>query len=173
MSYTVNVYSPKGGQGASTVAAALAFLHARYGAAVSLVGEDEGVELSTIFGHNPPPEVTVGGVAIERAAVVVIDRGVVTSPDEAADWPGLVVMVLRPCYLALRRAVAAPRPDFVVLIEEPQRAIGAAEVREVVGPHRGLITVPFDPAVARAIDAGLLSARLPKALHPLTATVGA
>jgi hypothetical protein len=75
------------------------------------------------------------------------------------------LLVLRPCYLALRRAVAAPvRPSGVVLVTEPGRALGRSDVEQVLGvPVRAEIAI--DASVARAVDAGLLSTRLPRGLE--------
>ncbi len=73
------------------------------------------------------------------------------------------LLVVRPCFLALRRAVAAPiRPSAVVLVVEAQRTLGPADVEDVLGVP--VITVPWDSAVARAVDAGLLASRVPKPL---------
>lgn len=79
------------------------------------------------------------------------------------------LLVVRPCYLALRRAIAAPfRPSGVVLVDEGERSLGASDVAEVLGvPVRAV--VPWDPRVARAVDAGLLAARLPRSLRALAA----
>ena len=86
--------------------------------------------------------------------------------------PGLVLaaeathslLVIRPCFLALRRALAAPlRASGVVLVTEPGRALTRADVEEVLGvPVRA--QVPYDKTVARAVDAGLLTGRLPAQL---------
>ena len=75
------------------------------------------------------------------------------------------LLVVRPCYVALRRALAAPlRPSGVVLVSEPGRALGRRDVEDVLGvPVRAEIDV--EPAVARAVDAGLLSSRLPRSLE--------
>ena len=41
------------------------------------------------------------------------------------------LLVVRPCFLALRRAVAAPvRPSGVVLVREPGRSLGRRDVEE-------------------------------------------
>jgi hypothetical protein len=74
------------------------------------------------------------------------------------------LLVLRPCFLALRRAVAAPiRPSGVVLVREPGRALGRRDVEAALGvPVRAELDV--EPSVARAVDAGLLVSRLPRAL---------
>jgi len=82
-----------------------------------------------------------------------------------AAMAGLSLLVLRPCSLALRRAIAAPvRPSGVVLIREPQRALCRRDVEDVLGvPVRA--EIPYDPAVAQAVDAGLLNCKVPRALE--------
>lgn len=89
------------------------------------------------------------------------DDGGVTVAASAA----LSLLVLRPCYLALRRALAAPvRPSGVILVSEPGRSLGRRDVEDVLGvPVRA--EVAWDPAVARAVDAGLLASRVPRALE--------
>ena len=74
----------------------------------------------------------------------------------------------RPCYLALRRAVACGiHPTAVVLCTEPGRVLGPPRRRAAVGAPV-IAVVPYDPAVARAVDAGLLTGRVPPSLlHPL------
>jgi hypothetical protein len=74
------------------------------------------------------------------------------------------LLVIRPCYLALRRAMQAPlRPSGVVVIHEPGRSLSADDVRQVV-PAPVVAEVALDPAVARAVDAGMLAGRLPRSL---------
>jgi hypothetical protein len=55
------------------------------------------------------------------------------------------------------------RPSGVVLLAEPGRALTRADVAEVVGVPV-VAEVALDPAVARAVDAGLLPVRLPRGL---------
>ena len=74
------------------------------------------------------------------------------------------LLVTRACYLALRRAVAVPcRPDGVVLIVEPGRSLRTSDVATAVGAPV-VAAVSHDPAIARAVDSGLLAARLPRLL---------
>ena len=75
------------------------------------------------------------------------------------------LLVLRPCYLALRRALAAPiRPSAVVLVGEPGRALTRRDIEDVLGvPVRA--EVDYDPSIARAVDAGLLAGRVPRSLE--------
>jgi MinD-like ATPase involved in chromosome partitioning or flagellar assembly len=88
-------------------------------------------------------------------------EGVAASVAAAADRS---VLVTRACFLALRKALAAPlRPTEVVLLDEPGRALRAGDVEDVLGVPV-VAEVAVDPAVARAVDAGLLAARLPRGL---------
>lgn len=76
----------------------------------------------------------------------------------------LSLLVVRPCYLALRRAVAAPqRPTGIVLVDEAERALDVVDIEEALGAPV-VAVVPQRPEIARAVDAGLLAGRLPKAL---------
>jgi MinD-like ATPase involved in chromosome partitioning or flagellar assembly len=99
--------------------------------------------------------------------VVVVDCGPPGSSVGLmmAAGAGLSLLVIRPCYVALRRALAAPlRPSAVVLVEEHGRSLGRRDVEDVLGvPVRAQI--PWDPAVARSVDAGLLGTRIPRPLH--------
>ena len=97
----------------------------------------------------------------ERRSIVV-DAGSVGEPPpaivRAADH---ALLVTRPCYLALRAALRQPtRPTGVVLVEEPGRALRAPDIEASLGVPV-VATVLLDPAIARAVDAGLLLARLP------------
>jgi MinD-like ATPase involved in chromosome partitioning or flagellar assembly len=73
------------------------------------------------------------------------------------------LLVVRPCFLALRRAINAPvRPSAVLLVAERDRTLAAADVEDVLGVP--VHEVPCDPGVARAVDAGLLAGRVPRVL---------
>jgi MinD-like ATPase involved in chromosome partitioning or flagellar assembly len=74
------------------------------------------------------------------------------------------ILVTRPCFLSLRRALTMPlRPSEVVLLTEPGRALTKEDVEACVGAPV-IAEVAVDPQVARAVDAGLLATRLPRAL---------
>ena len=125
-------------------------------------------------GDGPPPtEDSVGAVMGALSATgldVVLDAGVVRRCGgvdplvvavAAADHS---LMVVRPCYLVLRAGVATEeRPDGVVVVEEPGRALVSRDVADVLAAPV-MATVPLDPAVARAVDAGVLARRLPRVL---------
>jgi len=101
---------------------------------------------------------------------VVVDVGVVHRCGAFDPLVALVstadhsLMVVRPCYLVLRAGVSAEeRPDGVVVVEEPGRALVSRDVADVLAAPV-MATVPLDPAVARAVDAGVLARRLPRVL---------
>jgi hypothetical protein len=119
---------------------------------------------------GPPHRLEVlAAVLASGSRLAVADCGVLPRED---DGPATVaraathsLLVTRPCYLALKRAVALPlRPSGIVLVTEPGRALQRSDVESVVGaPVRA--EVAFDPAVARAVDAGVLASRIPRALE--------
>lgn len=132
-------------------------------------------------GPAPDPSGTQLAVLVSmlraERRVVVVDVGCPAVPGEGADPPWAVagsvlagsaaasVLVVRPCYLALRRAVAVGvRPTGVVVVSEPWRALRAGDVAQAVGAPV-LAEVPVDAAVARVVDAGLLTSRLPRSLE--------
>ena len=120
-------------------------------------------------GAGPSP--TSGGerlvAALAGGAPAVVDCGPPGDPLglAVAASASLSLLVLRPCYLAVRRALAAPiRPSGLVLVSEPRRTLTRRDIEEVLGvPVR--TEVAWDPAVARSVDAGLLGGRVPRALE--------
>ena len=76
------------------------------------------------------------------------------------------VIVVRGCYLALRRAVRlelTANATGAVFVDEGGRALGAHDVANVLGVPV-LATVSMRASTARAVDAGVLPTRLPDAL---------
>lgn len=109
-------------------------------------------------------------LAAEPRAVVA-DCGLLTTADTdavaaqlaAAGTPSL--LVLRPCFLALRRAVRlVQRPTGIVLVVEDGRAITVDDIESVLGAPV-VARVRLSPQVARAVDAGLLASALPRSLE--------
>ena len=97
-----------------------------------------------------------------RLSTTVLSTALVAALAAEADHSLLVV---RPCFLALRRAVRAPlRPTGVVLVEEAGRALVSADVEDALSvPVQAVVSVTAQ--VARAVDAGLLASRLPRTLE--------
>jgi hypothetical protein len=97
-----------------------------------------------------------------EARRIIVDAGSACAPPpelvRAADH---TLLVTRACYLALRAASrSVVRPTGIVLVEEPGRALRAADIEASLGAPV-VATVLVDPAVARAVDAGLLTSHLP------------
>jgi Mrp family chromosome partitioning ATPase len=118
---------------------------------------------------GPGPRIEAFVAALDPGRSVIVDCGVLDGREPARSVVAArsthSLLVTRACYLALRRAADPPlRPSGVVLITEPGRALDRDDVEKVVGaPVRA--EVPLDPAVARAVDAGLLASRLPRGLE--------
>lgn len=108
------------------------------------------------------------GVVLSDAGVTVADCGRADDPASRAlvEVSDFSVIVIRPCYLALRRAAAEElvrAASGVVIVEEAGRALGAREVADVLGVPV-LASVPVRASIARVVDAGVLVARLPDSL---------
>jgi hypothetical protein len=113
-----------------------------------------------------------GGTVDEHQALLMRGLGYVT------------VMVVANCYLSLRKAIGH-QPDWIVAVIEDARPLRFEDVASFASTdfHRAeggrgeerCVRLARDPAVARTVDAGLLSARLPaplsKALRPLHASI--
>jgi MinD-like ATPase involved in chromosome partitioning or flagellar assembly len=99
-----------------------------------------------------------------RREAVILDAGHGIPAPAVHDHVTRSLLVTRPCFLALRRAAAhSSLASGVVLVNEPGRALTAADVERALGVPVDA-EVPWDPAVARAVDAGLLASRLPHGL---------
>jgi MinD-like ATPase involved in chromosome partitioning or flagellar assembly len=122
-------------------------------AATAAVGAERGETLAEFLARGGRTVVADCGSAAGGAALAVA---------AAAD---VSLLVMRPCYLGLRRALAAPiRPSAVVLVDEPGRALTRRDIEEVLGvPVRA--EIDYDPSIARAVDAGLLAGRVPRSLE--------
>jgi hypothetical protein len=126
----INLVYAKGGQGTSVTACAVALQAARDGRRVRLDGHDRD-ELAAILGlvgAGPvAPGLTLGAAANQHRDLVVHDG--------AAD-AGTDVLVIRPCYLALRAALTVGlcgTAAAAVLISEAGRALNSDDVATITG----------------------------------------
>lgn len=99
---------------------------------------------------------------------VVVDAGTPMAPGVGrtiVDGADESVVVMRACYLSLRRfAGAGLAADAIVHVREPQRALTAGDIEAALGLPV-IATVEWDPAIARAVDAGLFVQRAPRRLR--------
>ncbi|MGH9188072.1 MAG: hypothetical protein ACRD0U_20060 [Acidimicrobiales bacterium] len=114
--------------------------------------------LAALLATDPGPVVVDCG----QVGGAVDDTDVALTLAASADQS---LLVLRSCFLALRRAsVMAVRPSGVVLVVEDGRAITRDDVESVLGvPVRAQVRVT--PQIARAVDAGILAGHLPRTLE--------
>jgi hypothetical protein len=121
---------------------------------------------------RPPAAAEAGaalGVALRDGPVpTVLDLGTAIAPSarallEVADAAAIVV---RGCYLALRRAVGAPglaRTSGVAAVDEAGRSLRAKDCADVL--DRPLLAqFSVRAPVARAVDAGVFGTRMPETL---------
>jgi hypothetical protein len=74
------------------------------------------------------------------------------------------LLVVRNCYLALRRAPAKmQRTDGVVMVRNSERTIDVSSVAAFLG-YPVVAVVPDEPLIGRAVDVGLSGGRLPRSL---------
>lgn len=108
----------------------------------------------------------LAGLLASTPRTVVVDGGsrpgpVARAVARAADRS---VLVSRACYLAVRRQQHHDlAPTEIALVREGQRALRAEDLEAALGaPVRTVVAV--DPGISRAVDAGLLRSRMPRAL---------
>lgn len=98
------------------------------------------------------------------ARPVVIDAGR-WPPPEQLRTAGRSILVTRTCYLALRAARRCEHePDGIVVVREPGRLLSERDVERSLGAAV-VATVPWDPAIQRSLDAGLLASRPPQSVR--------
>lgn len=144
----------------------LARLEMRVSDRLSLLPGGDGARVGRV---EPDRLTMLAALLAEDGRRVVVDVGRTTGDGSAETLLGLAdrtVLVVRPCYLALRAATEASPPDDVVLIDEPGRALRPDDVAAALDTG-SLLVIPHDLGVARRVDAGLLASRLPRSLRPL------
>ncbi len=105
----------------------------------------------------------LGRALATRPDRVIVDAGTGDPPPALCAAADALLIVTRPCYVGLRRAIASTcRPTGVVLVDEPGHRLSADDVERSLGVPV-VATVLLDPAIARAVDSGLLVSRLPRA----------
>jgi hypothetical protein len=152
---------------------------ARLWQAARSCGAGDDLDLRVVPQGSMPAGVHLVDLAAERLAAaatahdahVVVDAGRVAPHGPLVECAHRSLLVIRPCFLALRRAgTAHAAGSDVVLVNEPGRSLHRRDVELALGAPV-VAEMPWDPALARAVDAGLLRCRVPsaaaRALHHL------
>lgn len=93
----------------------------------------------------------------------VIDAGIGPPPVALAQRATASLLVIRPCYLALRKAIdmaGDTPPTGVIVIDDVNGTYRAAEIARVVGAPL-VARVSIDPAIPRCIASGTARHRFP------------
>jgi len=180
---TRNFFGASGGVGTTTVAVAHAVQLSSAGLHTLLIdASDGGARLALAMPWVEPSTLTDDHVyavtpdlSIARADDDDVVAGLVrhhTAAHVAIDWgrrqppnlEGERICVITNDYGSLQRAVADYRADAYVLSRyDSRRALTVTDVERAVG-ERPRVVINEEPMIARAVDAGLLRARLPHAL---------
>jgi hypothetical protein len=97
-------------------------------------------------------------------AHIVIDAGCLDTTKAFESLGARRLLVIRPCYVALRAAVAeSTRWDGVIVVRPPDRVLTTRDVVNVCGLPL-VADIPMTADISRAVDAGVLPSRLPAAL---------
>ena len=148
---------------------ALSLLEVPAGERLQLLGAGNATQSAI----DPERAVLAAELLSRSARWVVVDAGSTGPPDRWLVHGARPVMVIRACYLGIQAALAQPLAlgTSVVVVEEPGRALRLSDVTAVFNGHK-VIAVPWDPAVSRAVDSGLLAHRMPRSLNRLSEVLG-
>jgi hypothetical protein len=163
-----NFFSVKGGVGTTTAACTFALQCADWFIDATERGDSAGV-FAVPSGYNKNITDKLGYVHIpnlnqqmisDLTGKIVIDWGT-----RVPEVEGVNLLVTNSCYLAMRNAVVlSPKIDSVIFFDEPNRALSKVDVTKTL--DKPIVWhIKHDPAIARAVDAGLLATRLPGGLR--------
>lgn len=123
------------------------------------------VHRGSLFVEGQPRWSDLAHAIVTLPMNIVIDAGTTYVPDELRHAVTDVAMVIKPCYLSLRRASQLQRPTKLFVVHEEGRALTVKDVGHVLG-MAVTSTIPYLPAISRAVDAGLLASRAEQLFGP-------
>ncbi|MDX2380698.1 MAG: hypothetical protein QNM02_13175 [Acidimicrobiia bacterium] len=100
-----------------------------------------------------------------RSGRVIIDAGTGEPSTDLVEIADTSLLVTRPCYLAVQRALHADaQPTGIALVNERGHSLSKRDIQRSLGAPV-VATLSLDPAVSLAVDAGLLTVRLPAGIR--------
>lgn len=158
----ISFESPKGGQGLTSTMCGIAAAYAENGDLVSI---QESPDVFAILGW---PEQSEPYNWIEIVPSLEVFRWE-ANPDsdivvgENLENPDKRILVIHPCYLALRRAMRNDLSvyDGVITFTQEGRALTSRDLRDILDKPI-IANIPWIPEIARSIDAGVFARRIAK-----------
>lgn len=174
---TLSIINVKGGQGVSTLVAATGCLAVANGETVAIVSPDDDDDMSSILGG------TTEGLSMfslsewnrcnRREFDFAIFDGF-NGSHYAEPGESQTLVMTKACYVSLRTITrlqaGGAEYDGIVLFLEVGRALNKADIEQATG-LRTVAVVVSDPAIARTVDAGMMSYRIPEVLKVSARTI--
>jgi MinD-like ATPase involved in chromosome partitioning or flagellar assembly len=151
----INVYSPKGGVGTTTISSMLALdlSHHHY---VGLVSRDPDASCAALgYPTSPFPYKLNHGLTVSSEMIPDVDFTIMDSRAHvaAADFN---ILVVQNTYMSFRKALNC-QYDFLVACITKANALTVEDVKGVLDCHGKMATISWDEQAARTLDAGLVS----------------
>lgn len=151
----INVYSPKGGVGTTTISSMLALdlSHHHY---VGLVSRDPDASCAALgYPTSPFPYKINHGLTVSNEMIPDVDFTIMDSRAHVAA-ADINILVVQNTYMSFRKAMNC-QFDFLVACITRSNALTAEDVKGVMNCHDKMTTIAWDEQAARSLDAGLAS----------------
>jgi MinD-like ATPase involved in chromosome partitioning or flagellar assembly len=149
----INVYSPKGGVGTTTISSMLALdlSHHHY---VGLVSRDPDASCAALgFPTSPFPYKLNHGLTVSNEMIPDVDFTIMDSRAHVAA-ADINILVVQNTYMSFRKALNC-KFDYLVACVTGSNALTVEDVKGVMNCHDNVATIAWDEKAARTLDAGL------------------
>ena len=148
----INVYSPKGGVGTTTIASMLALDLSKHHY-VGLVSRDPDSSCAVLgFPSSPFPYKLNHGLTVSNEMIPDVDFTIMDSRAHVAA-ADIKILVLQNTYMSLRKALNS-QFDILVGCITDSNALSVNDIRLTMSANE-ILTIAWDEKAARTLDAGL------------------